>query len=156
MTAKNDHSDKKVGSFWQALLFIFCGLSLTFPGNLEATLASHVKSIEYAVDWSEVIEWKSHSTAVISTSFKASGYNEGVLIEWKTGYEVNNLGFHLYREEGGQLVQINPELIKGSALMTGAETRTAGYSYTRLHIFRNHIQVNMAWYNLIGGIYHAD
>src|SRR3990172_6455798 len=34
--------------------------------------------------------------------------------------------------------------------------RTAGHSYTRLHIFRNYIQMNMAGYDLIGGIYHAD
>jgi len=253
MTTKNDHSENKTGSLWLALLFIFCGLSLSFPSNSEAKLASYVKSIEYVeislttagptsanlsksqtiancvpfvtqgasgtsanfdqsladiyfeagpkvtatrntqkqatitcidtavaiewggitmpgpgtiqnnsssssdtdnsfqrlkiidsttvqgnrgdaavagVGWYEVIEWKAHPTAVISTSFNAATYDEGVLLEWKTGYEVNNLGFHIYREEGGQLIQINPELIKGSALMTGAGTRTAGYSYT--------------------------
>src|SRR3990172_8132295 len=34
--------------------------------------------------------------------------------------------------------------------------RAAGYSYPRLHVLRNDIQVNMAGYDLIGGIYHAD
>ena len=68
-------------------------------------------------------------TAVILSSFTATEHEEGILLEWRTGFEVNNLGFNLYREEGGQLIQVNPELIKGSALMTGAETRTGGYSY---------------------------
>jgi hypothetical protein len=67
--------------------------------------------------------------AVILASFTAVEYDEGILLEWKTGYEASNLGFNIYREEGGRRIQINPELIKGSALMTGAETRTAGFAY---------------------------
>ena len=79
----------------------------------------------------EVIWFKSQPNAVILSSFSATAYEEGkVLLEWKTGYEASNLGFNIYREESGRLIQVNPELIKGSALMTGAETRTAGYSYT--------------------------
>jgi hypothetical protein len=67
---------------------------------------------------------------VVLSSFSATAHEEGkVLLEWRTGYEASNLGFNIYREEGGQRIQINSELIKGSALMTGAETRTAGFSY---------------------------
>jgi hypothetical protein len=69
-------------------------------------------------------------TAVILSSFSAAKHEKGVLLEWRTGFEANNLGFNIYREEGGRLIQVNPGLIKGSALMTGAKTRTAGYSYT--------------------------
>lgn len=125
MTTKNDHNDKKAGVFSLVLVFILCGLSLTFPGNSGVTLASYRNSIEPY----EGIEWKSRTTAVISASFNATGYDEGVLLEWRTGFEANNLGFNIYREEGDRLIQVNPELIKGSALMTGAETRSAGFSY---------------------------
>ena len=69
-------------------------------------------------------------TAILLSSFSATEYESGVLLEWKTGYEVNNLGFHIYREEGGQLYQLTSEPIKGSALMTGLDRITAGYSYS--------------------------
>jgi hypothetical protein len=69
-------------------------------------------------------------TAIILSSFTAAEHEEGVLLEWRTGFEANNLGFNIYREEGGQLYRLTSEPIKGSALMTGPGTRTAGYSYT--------------------------
>jgi hypothetical protein len=71
-------------------------------------------------------------TAVGLESFRARQYEDKVLLEWRSGYEVNNLGFNLYREEGGQRTQINSELVKGSALLTGAGTITAGHSYAWL------------------------
>ena len=58
-------------------------------------------------------------TVVKLTSFKATRYPEGTLLEWKTGYEVDNLGFHVYREENGQLVRLTPEPVAGSALLAG-------------------------------------
>jgi hypothetical protein len=36
-------------------------------------------------------------------AFSASGYADGVLLAWRTGYEVDNLGFRLYRDEGEQV-----------------------------------------------------
>ena len=37
-------------------------------------------------------------------------------LHWKTGSEVRNLGFNVYREQGGTRVRLNPSLIAGSAL----------------------------------------
>jgi len=69
-------------------------------------------------------------TAVTLTNFTATQYEEGVLLRWKTGYEVNNLGFHIYREEGGQLYRLTPEPVAGSALLAGSRTAlTAGHHY---------------------------
>jgi hypothetical protein len=54
----------------------------------------------------------------------------GALLEWRTGFEVDNLGFNLYRERGGQRTLINPSVIAGSALTAGIGTPlTAGRSY---------------------------
>ncbi|MDY6847265.1 MAG: hypothetical protein SVP52_09035, partial [Chloroflexota bacterium] len=52
-------------------------------------------------------------TAVELISFKAAPSQEGVLIEWETASEIDNLGFNLYREDlqTGLKVKINPELI---------------------------------------------
>ena len=69
-------------------------------------------------------------TAIRLSSFTARTNGEGVAIQWKTGYEVDNLGFHIYREENGEPFRVTPELIAGSAFLTGTGTPlTAGRSY---------------------------
>ena len=71
------------------------------------------------------------ATAVRLSSFTARTDGESVALEWKTGYEVNNLGFHIYREERGELFRVTPELIAGSAFLTGTGTPlTVGRSYS--------------------------
>ncbi len=61
----------------------------------------------------------------------ANGQADGALIEWQTGFEVNNLGFNLYREDAGKRTRLNASLIAGSALFAGANTTlTAGRSYS--------------------------
>ncbi len=71
-------------------------------------------------------------TAVRLASFSADAYEDGVLLKWRTGYEADNLGFHLYREEDGRLIRLNPQMIAGSALRAGQGITTAGYSYSWL------------------------
>ncbi len=57
-------------------------------------------------------------------------YNNGVSLRWRTGFEVDNLGFNIYREENGRRVRVNPQIIAGSALMVGSNTALgAGKSY---------------------------
>jgi hypothetical protein len=69
-------------------------------------------------------------TAVTLKCIEAVAYNEGVLLKWKTSYEVNNLGFHVYREENGQLIRLTPEPVAGSAFLAGKGTSlTAGRHY---------------------------
>ena len=54
----------------------------------------------------------------------------GVLIEWRTSFELDNLGFNLYRDQDGTRTQVNPAIIAGSALIVGQGTPLyAGYSY---------------------------
>src|ERR1044071_3800396 len=64
-------------------------------------------------------------------SFAASGYEDGkVLLEWRTGLEVNNLGFNVYRDVKGNRTRINSQMLAGSALMVGAGTHLrSGRSY---------------------------
>jgi hypothetical protein len=61
-------------------------------------------------------------TAAELESLIATGYDGGALIEWRTGFEVNNLGFNLYRDEEGKRVRVNPDLLAGSALLAGGNT----------------------------------
>ena len=57
-------------------------------------------------------------------------YDNGVSLRWRTGFEADNLGFNVYRDEGGRRVRVNPQIIAGSALMVGANVALgAGKSY---------------------------
>jgi hypothetical protein len=69
-------------------------------------------------------------TEVEMASASATAYSNGVLIRWETGYEADNLGFHVYRETEGRRERLTQQFIAGSALMAGPGTRlTAGMSY---------------------------
>jgi len=56
-------------------------------------------------------------TGVKLESFTAGAIPGGALLSWKTGGELRNLGFNVYREVNGQRVRLNASLIAGSALM---------------------------------------
>src|SRR6185503_12076205 len=70
-------------------------------------------------------------TAAKVTSFNASKFDDGrVLLQWKSTYEIDNLGYNVYREVSGQRTKLNPEIIAGSALVTGPKIAlTSGKSY---------------------------
>ena len=58
-------------------------------------------------------------TGIALSSFEGKAYEGGkVLLKWRTGYEMNNLGFDVYREQGGKKVRLTSEPIKGSALLS--------------------------------------
>src|SRR5262249_20203000 len=46
----------------------------------------------------------------------------GVLLQWQTGYEINNLGFNVYRDVAGQRTKLTPTLVAGSGLTAGKNT----------------------------------
>jgi hypothetical protein len=69
---------------------------------------------------------QSSPTAIELVSFNATSYDKGTLIEWRTGREVRNLGFRLYREDDGKRELITPQLIAGSALKAGADLQSGG------------------------------
>ncbi len=76
------------------------------------------------------VDQAGNPSAVALVSFTASEYDTGVVVEWRTGMEVENLGFRVYRQQAGQRVRITPEIVAGSALIAGNRTTmTAGNSY---------------------------
>ena len=66
-------------------------------------------------------------TAVSLRSLSAQTDGTGVLITWKTGREVNNLGFHVYRDEAGRRTRLTREPLAGAALKTGGTQLAAGH-----------------------------
>jgi hypothetical protein len=71
-----------------------------------------------------------YDTSTRLSAVKATASDRGVLIAWRTGFEVNNLGFDIFRERNGRREKINPGIIAGSALIVGHGT--AGFSYAWL------------------------
>jgi hypothetical protein len=70
-------------------------------------------------------------TAINLESFAANDYNGKVFLEWKTGLEVDNLGFNLYRDENGRRTLVTSQMVAGSALLAGPGTALeAGLSYS--------------------------
>ena len=63
----------------------------------------------------------------------------GTVIRWQTSYEVDNLGFRLFREAAdGSRIKVTPSLIAGSALFAGQGTALrAGRSYQWLDTASN-------------------
>ncbi|MGH9829135.1 MAG: hypothetical protein ACREDR_38440, partial [Blastocatellia bacterium] len=72
-------------------------------------------------------------TAVAIEWFKAETHRGAVRLKWRTGYEVDNLGFNVYRDLNGERVKVNPSLVAGSALITRNSTLlAAGRTYSWL------------------------
>ena len=66
-------------------------------------------------------------TAIKLISFTATPSPDGMVLKLRTGRDVANLGFNLYREVGGKKVKLNATLLAGTALMGGIRTTfTAG------------------------------
>lgn len=86
----------------------------------------------------------------------------GVELRWRTGYEVDNLGFNVYREVNGARVRVNPALIAGSALLAGRTILTAGLGYAWLdaqgangsQYWLEEVDLNGAsrWYGPVGAV----
>jgi hypothetical protein len=69
-------------------------------------------------------------TAVKLKKFTARNYTDGVQLNWESGFEVDNLGYHIYREQNGVRSRVTPAVVAGSALSVGPGNRLgAGYSY---------------------------
>ncbi len=69
-------------------------------------------------------------TLARTAEVKVTAGPTGVLIEWRTSFELDNLGFNVYRDQDLTRTQVNPAIIAGSALIVGQGTPLyAGYTY---------------------------
>lgn len=93
-------------------------------------------TLSSATNWSisaESIQPPNTPTLARFVDFKASDTARGTLLRWRTGYEVKNLGFRIYRESAGERVPVNQQLIAGSALFRGpTKELQSGRSYSFL------------------------
>jgi autotransporter-associated beta strand protein/YVTN family beta-propeller protein len=70
-------------------------------------------------------------TAVKLTKWAAESFNDGVQLSWESGFEVDNLGYQIYRERSGQRERVTQGIVAGSALKVGPRSQLrAGYAYS--------------------------
>jgi len=82
-----------------------------------ATVSADQPDPNLANNTSSVTVLITYPTQIALEKFVAISSGGQVLLSWKTGWELKNLGFNIYREENGQRVRLNPSLIAGSALI---------------------------------------
>jgi hypothetical protein len=133
---KTDSSSIDIrSSSWSTALTRYRSSSLTMPtASKELEMRVKVDNASYPMYPGGnrlIIQSTFTPTLVKLSSFTAKQYGDHVKLEWRTGYEVDNLGFHLYREENGELYRLTPEPVGGSALLAGSRTAlTAGHHYS--------------------------
>jgi hypothetical protein len=78
--------------------------------------------------------------------FNAYRHAGGVALEWKTGRELDNVGFHLYREVDGRYYRITPQIIAGSLFSVGAgNPLIGGQSYRFWDPMADHAGAGRYW-----------
>jgi hypothetical protein len=80
-----------------------------------------------AVNWDDAV-MDTQPLAVTVSSFGAIRSHRGVLVRWRTGSEVDTLGFNVYRQRGGRRVRLNRHVIPALSLTRGGVSGGA-YSY---------------------------
>jgi hypothetical protein len=110
------------------------GTAVTFenipPINVDTVNnTAFIPGVSHFSDWT--LGQPAAPTAVRLARFNATSYESGVELNWDSGFEVNNLGYHLYRERDGKRTRVTPSVVAGSALAVGPGSRlNAGNSYS--------------------------
>jgi hypothetical protein len=94
--------------------------SAVFALNMTTSVAGTTPSVNI-----DNVDFESEVVAVTLASFSAARSHRGVALHWRTGTQVNELGFNVYRQQGGRRVRVNRRL-----LPTIGNGAGASYSFT--------------------------
>jgi hypothetical protein len=91
---------------------------------------------ELELDLSDWAPSSSSASWVKLASFRARQEDEGIALEWETSFEVDILGFHVYREVEGKFYRVTADLVPGSVFRVGAGRELpAGQSYGQSYVY---------------------
>jgi len=118
------------------IIRIESGTAVSFPNDGCATACVNTASntatlvgVSHFSDWT--LGEPAAPTAVKLSKFAATSYDDGVSVDWESGFEAENLGYELYRERAGVRTRITPSMVAGSALKVGPRSQLqAGYAYS--------------------------
>lgn len=123
------------GSCIQSPPFVLCstptlnsGATMTITITVTANTPAQITNTATVIAGSPVDPDPTNNTASVTTTivfptavklsaFSATQGSGGVSLSWKSGAELHNLGYNVYRDAGGQKTKVNPSLISGSALL---------------------------------------
>lgn len=115
----------------QVALSTFNGMTAAGDWNLFVKDDAATETGSISGGWSIAIDFASPTVARMSSSSATVGDDGQVNLKWKTGYEVDNLGFNVYREDAGERVRVNKQIIAGSAFIAGQGTAmSSGRNYS--------------------------
>jgi len=97
-------------------------LQLNFVCVLATCLTSAGSELFDAVQYDDLV-FDSEPLAVSVRSLTASRSHQGVLVRWRTGTEVDLLGFHVYRSQGHSWRRITHSLLSARGSVSGASYR---------------------------------
>jgi hypothetical protein len=118
------------------IISVESGSSVSYPNSCPSGSAcvdfannkATIKAVSSFSDWT--LGENVAPTAVRLTGFSATTQDDGVMLEWRSGFEANNLGYNLYRYQDGQRTRVTPSLIAGSSLIRKHGSDLAsGFSY---------------------------
>jgi hypothetical protein len=117
------------------LVIVEAGNATSFPNSCPNTCVDPSANTIHRSGVSSFSDWTAAEpaapTAVKLVDFNAVQAGNEVMLSWQTGYETRNLGYNVYREQGGRRVAITPSLVAGSALLAGSNTKlSSGLNYT--------------------------
>ena len=128
------------GTTHAALTSAATNMSALYTINLTTGAATLVGSIGSAMDAVSPISGLTAACGALPVhvaSMSARRASQGVVVRWRTGTEVNTLGFNVFRERHGRRVKVNRRLIPASGAVVGARyayvdrraSRRAGLRY---------------------------
>jgi hypothetical protein len=94
--------------------------SVIFVLNMTSFIPATTPSVNV-----DAVDFESETVAVRLYSFSAARSDRGVALHWRTGTQINELGFNVYRQQGGRRVRVNRRL-----LPTTGNGGGASYSFT--------------------------
>ncbi|HEV7684333.1 MAG TPA: C25 family cysteine peptidase [Pyrinomonadaceae bacterium] len=117
------------------LIVVKSGNATSFPNSCPNTCVDPSANTIHRSGVSTFSDWTAAEpaapTAVKLVDFNAVQNGNEVMLSWQTGYETRNLGYNVYREQGGRRTAITPSLVAGSALLAGSNTKlSSGLNYT--------------------------
>ena len=119
------HIEEQLSRTWIGKTSIYCVVILVVSSLLTVGMARTLDKKSRSMP-----QTPDSPTQVTLNQFNAYDLGGTVSLEWRSEYELNNLGYNVYREQDGVRTQINPSLIAGSALQAGQNVAlTAGNTY---------------------------
>ena len=91
------------------------------PAGAAADAATNLSAASTSTDNS--VTFTTGPTAVTIASARTTRTGKGVLLRWRTGTEVNLLGFHVYRRHGKSWRRLTRTLITAKRATSGASYR---------------------------------